>query len=151
MGIGSVSNEYNLDYQASATFAQPLTPGFNIADYLIDLTMHTSAAHGMDEDSSLFTRDGLHTSASSVIAVKLIPSINISDMDRDLAGSPSNSSMRPKSKRKASIRQQQEPELFTRKKTPRPLEGTMSPKTDDEAPYDRRAGLRAQWMKLTRQ
>jgi ABC-type multidrug transport system ATPase subunit len=126
-------------------------PGFNIADYLIDLTMHASAAHGIDENSSIFTRDGLQTSASSAIAVKSIPSINTSEMDRDLAGSPSNSSMRPKSKRKTSIRQQQERELFTRKKSSIPPEGTMSPKTDDEAPYDRRAGLKAQWMKLTRQ
>ncbi|KAF1913746.1 hypothetical protein BDU57DRAFT_520742 [Ampelomyces quisqualis] len=127
-------------------------PGFNIADYLIDLTMHASAASpSIDEDSSLFNRDGLRTSASSAIAVKSIPSINTSEIERDLAGSPSNSSMRPRHKRKTSIRQQQERELFTRKKSSAPADGTMSPKTDDEAPYDRRAGLKAQWLKLTRQ
>lgn len=127
-------------------------PGFNIADYLIDLTMHASAArNNIDEDSSLFTRDGLRTSASSAIAVKSIPSINTSELDRDLAGSPGTSSTRPKTKRKTSIRVQQERELFTRKKTSINADGTMSPKTDDEAPYDRRAGLKAQWMKLTRQ
>ena len=127
-------------------------PGFNIADYLIDLTMHASAArHNIDEDSSLFTRDGLHTSASSAIAVKSIPSINTSELERDIAGSPSNSSTRPRNKRRTSIRQRQERELFTRKKSSIPPDGTMSPKTDDEAPYDRRAGLKAQWLKLTRQ
>jgi ABC-type multidrug transport system ATPase subunit len=127
-------------------------PGFNIADYLIDLTMHASASSpNVDEDSSLFTRDGLRTCASSAIAVKSIPSINTSELDRDLAGSPSNSSMRPRNKRRTSIRQQQERELFTRKKSSAPVDGTMSPKTDDEAPYDRRAGLKAQWLKLTRQ
>lgn len=126
-------------------------PGFNIADYLIDLTMHASAAtRSIDDDNSLFTRDGLHTSASSAIAVKSIPSINTSELDRDLAGSPSNSSTRPRNKRRTSVRQQQERELFTRKKTSI-NDGTMSPKTDDEAPYDRRAGLKAQWLKLTRQ
>ncbi|OAL06125.1 hypothetical protein IQ06DRAFT_362352 [Phaeosphaeriaceae sp. SRC1lsM3a] len=127
-------------------------PGFNIADYLIDLTMHASASRpALDEDSSLFNRDGLRTSASSAIAVKSIPSINTSELERDLAGSPSNSSTRPRNKRKTSIRQQQERELFTRKKSTAPVDGTMSPKTDDEAPFDRRAGLKAQWLKLTRQ
>ncbi|OAL56824.1 hypothetical protein IQ07DRAFT_582119 [Pyrenochaeta sp. DS3sAY3a] len=127
-------------------------PGFNIADYLIDLTMHASAArHIIDDDSSLFTRDGLHTSASSAIAVKSIPSINTSELDRDMAGSPSNSSTRPRNKRRTSIRQQQERELFTRKKSANLVDGTMSPKTDDEAPYDRRSAIKAQWLKLTRQ
>lgn len=126
-------------------------PGFNIADYLIDLTMHASAASTIDEDSSLFARDGLRTSASSAIAVKSIPSISTSEVERDLAGSPSNSSTRPRNKRRTSIRQQQERELFTRKKSSVPVDGTMSPKTDDEAPYDRREGLKAQWLKLTRQ
>ena len=127
-------------------------PGFNIADYLIDLTMHASAANRtMDEDSSMFNRDGLQTSASSAIAVKSIPSINTSEIERELAGSPSNSSLRPKNKRRTSIRQQQERELFTRKRSSAPVDGTQSPKTDDEAPYDRRAGLKAQWLKLTRQ
>ncbi|KAF2132378.1 hypothetical protein P153DRAFT_364780 [Dothidotthia symphoricarpi CBS 119687] len=127
-------------------------PGFNIADYLVDLTMHASAAHrSIDEDSSLFTRDGLRTSASSAIAVKSIPSINNPEIDRDMATSPSNSSTRPRNKRRTSIRQQQERELFTRKKTSIHADGTASPKTDDEAPYDRRDGLKAQWLKLTRQ
>ena len=127
-------------------------PGFNIADYLIDLTMHASAAsHTIDEDGSLFARDGVHTSASSAIAIKSIPSINTSELERDISGSPSNSSTRPRNKRRTSIRQQQERELFTRKKSSIGADGTMSPKTDDEAPFDRRSGVKAQWLKLTRQ
>ncbi|KAL6703776.1 FAD-dependent urate hydroxylase [Coniothyrium glycines] len=105
-------------------------PGFNIADYIVDLTMHASAArHTIDEDSSLFTRDGLHTSASSAIAVKSIPSINTSELERDLAGSPGTSSTRPKGKRRTSIRQQQERELFTRKKSSAPAtaDGSVPP------------------------
>jgi ABC-type multidrug transport system ATPase subunit len=133
-------------------------PGFNIADYIVDLTMHASTARKpIDEDSSLFNRDlnrdGLTTSASSAIAVKSIPSINTSELERDIAGSPSNSSiLRPKSKRRTSIKQQQERELFTRKKNTASVnDGATSPKTDDEAPYDRRGAIKAQWMKLTRQ
>ena len=126
-------------------------PGFNIADYLVDLTMHASAVHRpIDEDSSLFTRDGIHTSASSAIAVKSIPSItNMSASD--LATSPTNSSIRPKGKRRTSIKQQQERELFTRKKSSAPVDGTQSPKTDDEGPYDRQEAAKAQWLRLSRQ
>jgi hypothetical protein len=120
--------------------------------------MHASTARQpIDEDSSIFNRDlnrdGLTTSASSAIAVKSIPSINTSELERDIAGSPSNSSiLRPKSKRRTSIKQQQERELFTRKKSSAPVnDGAMSPKTDDEAPYDRRGAIKAQWLKLTRQ
>lgn len=124
-------------------------PGFNIADYLVDLTMHASAASPLiEEDSSLFSRRGLETRASSAIAVKSIRSVNT---DMDTVGSPSISSIRPKGKRRTSIKQQQERELFTRKKTTAPNDGTMSPKTDDEAPYERREGINAQWLKLTRQ
>jgi ABC-type multidrug transport system ATPase subunit len=124
-------------------------PGFNIADYLVDLTMHASTANRpFEEDRSLFSRDGLNTGASSTIAVKSTRSINT---DRDTVGSPSISSIRPRHKRKASIKQQQERELFTRKKSSAPHDGMMSPKTDDEAPYDRREGSNAQWLKLSRQ
>jgi ABC-type multidrug transport system ATPase subunit len=129
-------------------------PGFNIADYIVDLTMHASTARQpIEEDSSIFNRDGLHTSASSAIAIKSIPSINTSELERDTAGSPSNSSiLRPKNKRRTSIKQQQERELFTRKKNAPPVtDGSMSPKTDDEAPYNRRDAIKAQWLKLTRQ
>jgi ABC-type multidrug transport system ATPase subunit len=129
-------------------------PGFNIADYLVDLTMHASnvSSQRMDEDSSLFNRDGLQTSASSAIAVKSIPSISNVSTDRDTVGSPATAaSFRPQHKRKTSIRQQQERELFTRKRNLAPIDGTMSPKTDDEGPYDRREGTTAQWLKLSRQ
>ncbi|KAF2109159.1 hypothetical protein BDV96DRAFT_652017 [Lophiotrema nucula] len=125
-------------------------PGFNIADYLIDLTMHASAARPpVDDNSSLFTRDGLKTSSSSAIAVKSIPSIR--SQEQDVVGSPSTSSVRPRNKRRASIRQQQERELFTRKKSSAPPDGTQSPKTDDEGPFDRRENNDAQWLRLSRQ
>ncbi|KAF2021978.1 hypothetical protein BU24DRAFT_362922 [Aaosphaeria arxii CBS 175.79] len=128
----------------------PCPPGFNIADFLVDLTMHASSVRSqpIDEDNSIFNRDGLRTSASSAIAVKSIPSIR---SDRDTIGSPSNSSIRPKGKRRTSIKQQQDRELFTRKKGAASADGTMSPKTDDEGPYDRQESRTAQWLKLSRQ
>ena len=126
-------------------------PGFNIADYLVDLTMHAGTVHQpIGEDSSLFTRDGLRTSASSAVAVKSIPSISNASFGPDTAGSPSNSSLRPKHKRRTSIRQQQERELFTRKKSGA-QDGTITPKTDDEASLLDHRESNAQWLKLSRQ
>jgi ABC-type multidrug transport system ATPase subunit len=132
----------------------PCPPGFNIADFLVDLTMHATNYRepAADEANSLFNRDGLMTSSSSAIAVKSIPSVANMSIDPDTTGSPSTSaSIRPKGKRRTSIRQQQERELFTRKKSSAPADGTLSPKTDDEGPYDRRERDNAQWLKLSRQ
>ncbi|KAF2196294.1 hypothetical protein GQ43DRAFT_383655 [Delitschia confertaspora ATCC 74209] len=132
----------------------PCPPGFNIADYLVDLTMHASRVRQpIDENSSLFTRDGLGTSASSAIAVKSIPSISNVSMDRDMVGSPSNSSIRPKNSRRTSIKQQQERDLYTRRKTGPSSDGTVTPKAGEEAVplFDRREGNNAQWLKLYRQ
>jgi ABC-type multidrug transport system ATPase subunit len=128
-------------------------PGFNIADYLVDLTMHAGTAHTpIDEDSSLFTRDGLATRASSAIAVKSVPSV--SDIDADTIGSPSGSSTRPRNKRRTSIRQQQERQLFTRKQSNRDgrdgKDGSTTPKTDDEPLLDRETATQ-QWLRLSRQ
>ncbi|KAF2814649.1 ATP-binding cassette sub-family G member 2 [Mytilinidion resinicola] len=128
----------------------PCPPGFNIADYLIDLTMHAGAAHPpIDEDSPMFARDGLRTSASSAIAVKSIPSI--SSIGAEATGSPSVSSIRPKGKRRTSIKQQQERELFTRKKSNAPPDGTTTPKNDDEVPLLDPRESNVQWLKLSRQ
>lgn len=128
----------------------PCPPGFNIADYLVDLTMHASAVHQpIDEDNPMFARDGLRTSASSAVAVKSIPSISNASIGPDPVGSPS-SSLRPKGKRRTSIRQQQERELFTRKKSGAP-DGTTTPKTDDEAPLLDQREANSQWLRLSRQ
>lgn len=123
-------------------------PGFNIADYLVDLTMHASVtSQSIDDDDSLFSRQGLETRASSAIAVKSIRSVNT---DADTVGSPSVASLRPKGQRRASIKQQQERELFTRKKNS-VNDGTMSPRSDDGDPYQPREGSKGQWLKLSRQ
>lgn len=108
-------------------------PGFNIADFLVDLTMHASTPHRpIDENSSLFApRDDHPTRASSAVGVKSIPSVSNMSIDQERLDAPSESaSYRPKNKRRASIRQQQERQLFTRKKTG--SEQPSTPKTDDE-------------------
>ncbi len=127
-------------------------PGFNIADYLVDLTMHAGTAYNhMGEDSLRFTRDELGTRASSAIAVKSIPSLSNVSMGQDSIGSPSADSVsRPKGKRKASIRQQQERQLFTRKKTNTADAQSTSRTDDDISLLDNNAEATQQWLKLSK-
>ncbi|KAI9656293.1 MAG: hypothetical protein M1821_004956 [Bathelium mastoideum] len=122
-------------------------PGFNIADYLVDLTMHAGQIHDpIDENSSLFAiREGLGTRASSAIGVKSIPSISNVSMDHG-AISPGDHA-RPRAKRKASIKQQQERSLFTRKRS----DAADTPKSGDEASLlDNNLESTQQWLKLSK-
>lgn len=134
----------------------PCPPGFNIGDYLVDLTMHAGTVHTpIDEDSSLFMRrEGSDTRASSTMAIKSIPSISSANMSHEVAGSPSEreSLLRPKAKRKSSIRLQQERQLFTRKKAVESPQVAGSSKSDDEASIpDARLDATQQWLKMNRQ
>ena len=122
-------------------------PGFNIADYLVDLTMHAGQTHDpIDENSSLFAaREGLGTRASSAIGVKSIPSISNVSLEHG-TGSPGDS-IRPRGKRKASIRQQQERHLFTRKRSEIP----DTPRSGDDASIlDNNLESTQQWLKLSK-
>jgi ABC-type multidrug transport system ATPase subunit len=91
-------------------------PGFNIADYLVDLTMQTGAPIDLEDDESNrfldIGEDGRITRASSTMAVKSIPSISGSIEDRS-----TGTSLRPRPSRKSSVRQQQERQLYSRKNT----------------------------------
>ncbi|KAI1647050.1 uncharacterized protein F4817DRAFT_115222 [Daldinia loculata] len=88
-------------------------PGFNIADYLVDLTMHAGSS-GTFDDGSL-VNDVASVGPSSTTAVKSIASISrATSIAEDSSTEPSSS--RPKGKRKDSIRARQERELFTRRK-----------------------------------
>ncbi|KAK3987774.1 hypothetical protein QBC44DRAFT_330918 [Cladorrhinum sp. PSN332] len=86
-------------------------PGFNIADYLVDLTMHAGNITSFD-DGTLST-DGASVGPSSTRAVKSIASISGSVGEDSTVDS---SSSRPKSKRRDSVRTRQERELYTRRR-----------------------------------
>ncbi|KAF2103024.1 putative ABC transporter [Rhizodiscina lignyota] len=130
-------------------------PGFNIADYLVDLTMHAGRAHTpLDEDALFAPQNDARTVASrtsSAVAIKSIPSISNVSREGDSTGSPSatESLLRPKGKRRTSIKQQQDRQLYTRKKAGA---DTASPRTDDEASIpDSAHGSTQQWLRLSRQ
>ncbi|CAJ2499778.1 Uu.00g026310.m01.CDS01 [Anthostomella pinea] len=88
-------------------------PGFNIADYLVDLTMHAGNAGTFDDGS--IVRDVASLGPSSTRGVKSVASISGNSTAEDSTAEPSTS--RPRHKRKDSIRARQERELFTRRRT----------------------------------
>ncbi|KAI0015412.1 hypothetical protein F4780DRAFT_784184 [Xylariomycetidae sp. FL0641] len=87
-------------------------PGFNIADYLVDLTMH-AGNNSVFDDGSL-TADAASVGPSSTKAVKSVASISGNSTAEESAAEPSVS--RPKGKRKDSVKARQERQLFTRRK-----------------------------------
>ena len=155
----------------------PCPSGFNIADYLVDLTMHAGTFHEPPDDSTLYpTRNGFGTRASSAIAVKSLPSIsNVSVGGESVPSVGADSQTRPRHQRKTSVRQQQERQLFTNKRQKQqqkqqqhqhqhhhnhhhhnhnqhqqPQEPPTSPKTDEEAYLDNAAEASQPWLRLSR-
>ena len=120
-------------YFDSIGYACP--PGFNIADYLVDLTMHAGTAHIPPEENGSAGYDGgsegLRTQNSSVRAIKSIASASNMSVETSNYGSYNESISRPKSKRKQSLKQQQDRKLYTRKKSAGG-DASSTPKTDDE-------------------
>lgn len=88
-------------------------PGFNIADFLVDLTMHASSATSLDDGT--VAADVASVGPSSTRGVKSIASISNVSIGDDSGVEASSS--RPKNKRRDSVRARQERELFTRRKT----------------------------------
>jgi ABC-type multidrug transport system ATPase subunit/ABC-type multidrug transport system permease subunit len=87
-------------------------PGFNIADYLVDLTMHASSTTSFDDGT--ISADVASVGPSSTRGVKSVASISGASIAED--STVEGSSSRPKSKRRDSVRVRQERELYTRRK-----------------------------------
>jgi ABC-type multidrug transport system ATPase subunit len=123
-------------------------PGFNIADYLVDLTMHASMPHSpMFEDvprGDLLDASG-GTESSSTRAVKSIASVSNVSVE-----SPRETPTRIKPKRRISLKQKQDNALFTRKKKSG-HETPPTPKTDEEDNILTKAtGSMRSWLPLSR-
>ncbi|KAI9826735.1 MAG: hypothetical protein M1819_007280 [Sarea resinae] len=129
-------------------------PGFNIADYLVDLTMHASTTPVPgSEDLSLLGdgHDGLRTGSSSTRAIKSVPSVSNASFDDSSVGSIGDSLSRPRNKRRQSLKQQQDRQLYTRKRS----SGVETPSTarteEDVSLLQNNAESTQQWLRLTRQ
>lgn len=100
-------------------------PGFNIADYLVDLTMHAGAMTSYDDGTISYTDVG-SIGPSSTRAVKSIASVStIEDSGVEA------SSSRPKGKRRDSVRAKLERELYTRRRQ-QPVDTSASSDAGDE-------------------
>ncbi|KAL4891743.1 hypothetical protein BDV59DRAFT_181660 [Aspergillus ambiguus] len=127
-------------------------PGFNIADYLVDLTMHASTTQPYNDEMQPGLLDVRteppRTASSSLRAVKSVASVsNVSTEDNSTSTVEAN--RRPKTNRRVSLKQRQDRQLYTRKKDP---ETPPTPKTDDEdAPADEVADNTQRWLRLARQ
>lgn len=132
----------------------PCPPGFNIADYLVDLTMHAETAQTSSVEDRLIALDGgsegIRTINSSVRAIKSIASASNMSLDNSSYGSNTESNQRPKHKRKQSLKQQQDRKLYTRKKSIGG-ETPSTPRTDDDGPDTNRVGGNARdWPRPSR-
>ena len=88
--------------------------GFNIADYLVDLTMH--AGNTLSTDDGTVPTDTASVGPSSTVAIKSITSVYGGSTGEE-SGTEGSSSTRPNYLRKHSLKQRQDRELFTRRKT----------------------------------
>lgn len=133
----------------------PCPSGFNIADYLVDLTMHVETTPPSMEEGGPTAADGgsqyTRTVNSSVRAIKSIASASNMSLDNSSYGSHSESFQRPRNKRKQSLKQEQDRKLYTRKKSTGGDE-PLTPRTDDEA-SDITEGRSSHqdWLRLSRQ
>ncbi|KYK56055.1 ABC transporter [Drechmeria coniospora] len=89
-------------------------PGFNIADYLVDLTMH--AGNSMPTDDGAVPADFDSAGPSSMKAVKSIGSVSGASAGEGSAAEPSLPP-RPRNQRRNSVRARQDRELYTRRHT----------------------------------
>lgn len=124
-------------------------PGFNIADYLVDLTMHASRPDSpIPEETQQYTDylDDRATRASSTMAVKSIPSVISNPSIEDGSIGSAN---RPKNKRKTSIRQQQERQLFSRKSTDHAA-APASLRSDGDSILDKDMD-KSKWVRMAKQ
>ena len=130
-------------------------PGFNIADYLVDLTMHAGMSRSpAPENGSSYLddyRDGLMTGSSSMRAVKSIASTSNISVENSNYGSPRDSTQRPKGRRRQSLKQKQDRQLYTRKKSGG-ADTPPTPRTDEEDNVNSNASeTNRNWLRLARQ
>lgn len=124
-------------------------PGFNIADYLVDLTMHAGAPHTPPSDEGvpgIVSERSSSVGPSSTRAVKSIAGTSIGSSEEPAVDSASEPLLRPKGKRRDSVKAKQDRELYTRRRNS--LDGSRS--QTEEAPVDRDAKGSTEWVQLSK-
>lgn len=124
-------------------------PGFNIADFLVDLTMHAGVPRTPIDDLISAAENSGHGSGgpSSTRAIKSVASIREGSIT-DTISSNVESSRRPKGMRRDSVKQKQERELFTRKKSN--MQPPISPPREEDLPMESNSTA-VEWLRLKQQ
>ncbi|KAJ5915822.1 ABC transporter G family member [Penicillium verhagenii] len=126
-------------------------PGFNIADYLVDLTMHAGSSRSYtDEVGSSVDGRPPKTASSSLRAIKSVASVSNVSIEEN-SSINTEAGRRPKHSRRVSLKQQQDRQLYSRRKDHKDLEPPTTPKTDEEEPILDVAENTQQWLRLSRQ
>ncbi|KAJ5895028.1 ABC transporter G family member [Penicillium taxi] len=134
-------------------------PGFNIADYLVDLTMHAGVhSYRDDVDGSIDGRPP-KTATSSLRGIKSVASAsNVSVSIEDNASGTTETNLKPPNKRRISLKQQQDNQLYSRRKesarsiTSKSIASkSIASKTDEEDSVPDVTDTNNQWLRLSRQ
>jgi hypothetical protein len=124
-------------------------PGFNIADFLVDLTMHASVSQTASEEETLdVQRDNLKTASSSLRAVKSIASASNASIE-ELGRAAQEAASRPGNKRHQSLKQRQDKQLYTRRRADGDIPAPPTPKTDEEDTVTTAGNSNQQWLRLS--
>lgn len=110
--------------------------------------MHASGSQTAGEEETLDVhRDNLKTASSSLRAVKSIASASNASIE-ELGRNAQEAASRPGNKRHQSLKQRQDRQLYTRRRTDVEMPAPPTPKTDEEdaAPT---AGSNQQWLRLS--
>ena len=130
----------------------PCPPGFNIADFLVDLTMHASASRSHVEGfaPALSTSaDPPKTASSSMRAVKSVASVSDVSMETSQPNAGSDSSTtRTENKRRLSVKQKQDRQLYSRRREP---DIPPTPKTNDDNDDVLVPDRHHQWLRMSHQ
>lgn len=125
-------------------------PGFNIADYLVDLTMHAGSSRSYTDEVGSVDGRPPKTASSSLRAIKSVASVSNVSIEEN-SSSTTEAGRRPKHNRRISLKQQQDRQLYSRRKDHKDLEPPATPKTDEEDATLDVAENTQQWLRLSRQ
>lgn len=130
-------------------------PGFNIADYLVDLIQHVTSPRTLMDDV-VDVSHSMRSRSSSMRAVKSVdPSISMPDAtaNQHTSSFMDSSSQRLHARRRLSVRQQLEGQLFSRKKSSdvRPRSPTTTPSEEEASLLENPKQNFQAWMRLSKQ
>lgn len=113
--------------------------------------MHAGSARTYtDEVSSSIDGRPPKTASSSLRAIKSVASVSNVSIEEN-SSSTTEAGRRPKDKRRVSVKQQQDRQLYSRRKDSRETERPVTPKTDEEDATLETAHHTQQWLRLHRQ